>query len=95
MNKLLIALLMLPALAQAEVIAITKNKGGGMIVLTNEACREAGYRLAYSQMDGMPTLLGCYGTDNQFIHIQWYDGELRSYPYNGWTIIKKDTKGTM
>ena len=94
MNKLLLALLLLPMIVKAEAIAETRNSGGGKIVLTNEACNQKGFKLAYTMMNGASTLLGCWGMDSSFIHIRWYDGDLRSYPLEGW-IILKNTQPTM
>lgn len=72
--------------ANAKVIAESANKGGGKLVLTDEFCNDNKNRLAYSQMSGMPTLLGCWANDDSFIHIRWYDGDLRSYTYDTWII---------
>ena len=88
MNKLLIALLLLPLVATAKPIAETNNQGGGRIVLTNDKCNDPNFKLAYSQMNGASTLLGCWGMDNTFIHIRWYDGDLRSYPIEGFRMIE-------
>ena len=81
-----VALLAFCLSAQAKVIAELVNKGGGKIVITNEACRQAGYKLAYTQMDGAQTLLGCWSMDDSFIHILWYDNDLRSYPLEFWVL---------
>ena len=83
-----IALLALCFTAQAKAIAESNNKGGGKIVLTDETCRQKGYRLAYTQMNGYPTLLGCWSMDNSFVHIMWYDNDLRSYPIDTWNLIE-------
>jgi hypothetical protein len=88
MNKLLCALLLLPLVATAKPIAETNNQGGGRIVLTNDKCNDPNFKLAYSQMNGASTLLGCWGMDNTFIHIRWYDGDLRSYPIEGFRMIE-------
>jgi hypothetical protein len=89
MKKVIIALALFSATAQAEVIAYTSNKGGGKIVITSELCRDNKNLLAYSQTNDSPTLVGCWTNDQSFIHIQWYDSELRSYDYEGWTVVKK------
>lgn len=89
MRSIIVALLLIALPAQAEVIAFTYNKNGGKMVITTEICRDGKNRVAYSQSDGMPTLLGCWVNDESFIHIQWYDQELRSYPYEGWQMVKK------
>lgn len=90
-KALLIALLLAPLMANAKVIAETGNKNGGRIVLTDESCRDSRYKLAYSMSSGNPTLLGCWTSDESFIHIQWYDNDLRSYPYDGWVLKNPKT----
>ena len=89
MRKLLIALAMLPALAQAEALFETTNKGGGKIVLTDEYCNDNRYRLAYATHPDIETQMGCWTADNSSIHIKWYEGELRSYNYSGWVDLRK------
>ena len=48
MIRLLLALLMIPAIGKAEVLFETTNKGGGKIVLTDEYCNDGKHRLAYA-----------------------------------------------
>lgn len=91
MRKLLIALAMLPALAQADVIMETANKGGGKIVLTDEYCNDSRFRIAYTMTPETETVFGCWTADDSFIHIKWDGGRLRSYDYSGW-IVKKNKK---
>lgn len=79
--------------ANAKTIAESKNKGGGKIVLTDEICSDNKNLLAYSQVANASTLLGCWLTDDNFIHIRWDDGDLRSYPYNAW--VMKPLKPTL
>jgi hypothetical protein len=83
---LLIALLLAPLVVDARVLMETKNRGSGKMVLTDEPCRNEGYNLAYSVSSNTSTLLGCYTYDESFVHIQWYDGDLRSYPFEVWTV---------
>ena len=85
-KALLIALLLAPLMANAKVIMETNNKNGGKIVLTDELCRDSRYHLAYAMSPSMSTLLGCWTADDSFVHIQWYDNDLRSYPYEGWVV---------
>lgn len=95
MNKLLTVLLIgLSLTANAKTVAELPNKGGGRIILTDETCRQKGFKLAYSQMEGASTLLGCWGMDSQFIHIMWYDGDLRSYGLEYWRLTN-ETKPTL
>ena len=95
MRKLLIALLMVPVLANAEAMFEILNQAGGKIVLTDEYCRDGSHKLAYSMMPGYSTLLGCWSADSQYVHIGWYDNDLRSYPINTWTYIGKNKKPTL
>lgn len=74
--------------AQAKAVAELNNKGNGKIVITDESCRQKGFKLAYTQMSGYPTLLGCWSMDNRFVHIMWYDNDLRSYELEFWNLIE-------
>jgi hypothetical protein len=90
MNKLLIALLLVSSAANAEVLFQLTNKAGGQIVLTDELCKNKKNKLAYSTSNGMTTLLGCWTADDSFIHINWYDSDLRSYSYDGWVDVRSN-----
>lgn len=79
----------LPIIGNAKPVAEIRNQGGGKIVITDEFCNDGKFKLAYSQMNGASTLLGCWGMDNSFIHIRWYDGDLRSYPLESWQLINE------
>ena len=95
MNKLLAILIIgLSLSANAKTIAELPNKGGGKIILTDNNCRTKGYKLAYTQMDGASTLLGCWTSDNSFVHILWYDNDLRSYGLEYWQLTN-DVKPTL
>jgi len=94
MSKLLIALLIVSSTVQAESLFETYNKAGGKIVLTDELCRDNKHKLAYSMMDGADTLLGCWSADSSYVHIGWYDGSLRSYPYGIWNYTAKTKPNT-
>jgi hypothetical protein len=94
MNKLLIALLIVSSSANAQALFQLNNNAGGKIVLTDELCRNKSNKLAYSTSNGMSTLLGCWTADDSHIHVQWYDSDLRSYPYEGWVDIRT-TKSSM
>lgn len=89
MKNLLLAALLVALPAHSEALFETTNKAGGRIVLTDEYCRDGAHKLAYSMMPNYPTLLGCWTADSQYVHIGWYDGDLRSYPYTGWVDVRK------
>lgn len=81
------AILSLPC--HAQTIAESVNKGGGKMVLTNEKCNDKKNYLAYSYMNGQPNLWGCWAYDDSGIHIRWYDGDFRTYPYDYWILNEK------
>lgn len=92
---LLAAVLMVITLnAQAKVIAEMYNKGGGKIVITNDLCNDNTNFLAYTTSGSIGTLVGCWNYDDSFVHIRWYDGDLRSYPMELW-VVKKKFKGDL
>lgn len=77
----------------AKTIGETNNGSGGKIVITNELCNDNKHYLAYSYANGQPNLFGCWVHDDSGIHIRWYDGDIRTYPYQYWKI--QDTKPTL
>lgn len=88
-SKVLVGMLLAVSVAQAEPIAETKNMGGGKIVLTNDKCDNGTSYIAYSVMPNRSTITGCWANDDEYIHIRWSDGDLRSYPYSGWYMLNK------
>ena len=94
MIRLLLTLLMIPAMGKAEALFETSNKGGGKIVLTDEYCNDGKHRLAYATHPDIDTQMGCWVADNSHIHIRWYGGSLRSYDYSGW-IDKRPVKSSL
>jgi hypothetical protein len=93
MRKLLIALLFVSGVAQAEAKFVMNNNAGGKIILTDEPCNNGTHKLAYSTSPKNETLQGCWGADSSFVHIRWYTNDLRSYPIADWRLI--DVNGTM
>ena len=80
--------------AEAKVIAEMTNRGGGKIVITNDLCNDNKNYLAYTTSNEIGTMMGCWAYDESFIHIRWYDGDLRSYPIEAW-VLKEKIKGTL
>ena len=79
--------------ASAESIAYLANKGGGRIVITDEACSNQKGKIAYTT-GNTDTILGCWFLDDLYVHIVWSDdGKLRSYPLENWTLMPKKTPG--
>lgn len=96
MYKLLVVIGLAVSLnVQAKSVLEANNNGGGKMVLTNEYCNDKVHKLAFSQINNAPTLLGCWVGDGQFIHIRWYDNDLRSYPYDIWRVIDNTVNPTM
>jgi hypothetical protein len=81
--------------AQAKPIMHTANTGGGRIVLTDEECRTGTGKLAYATHPSTATQIGCWLADDVAIHIQWEGSELRSYTYDGWTVLNNKKKSTL
>jgi hypothetical protein len=96
MNKLLVVIGLVMSLnVQAKAVVEAANQGGGKLVLTDEFCNDNQHKLAYSQTNTTSTLFGCWTGDGKFIHIRWYDGDLRSYPYEIWQVINNPMTPTM
>jgi hypothetical protein len=96
MKTLLIALGLVVSVstAEAKIIAETNNNGGGKMVITDEKCRDNVNLLAYSVHPKTSTLFGCWLHDDNYIHIKWYDNDIRSYPIESWQL-KVQPKATM
>jgi len=88
MKKLLIALLILPTIALADVWT-TQNNAGGQIVLTDRPC--IGYPKLMEMYTRMPTgetLSGCWAFYDGFIHVV-YQGETNQHTYTPQAFIKQ------
>jgi hypothetical protein len=93
MKILALAMVAVMSSASAESIAYLANKGGGRIVITDEACSNQKGKIAYTTGDSN-TILGCWFIDDLYVHIVWADdGKLRSYPLENWTLMPKKTPG--
>ncbi len=94
MRILALALVAAVSSVSAESIAYLTNKGGGRIVITDEACSNPQKgKIAYTT-GNTDTILGCWFIDDLYVHIVWADdGKLRSYPLENWTLMPKRTPG--
>jgi hypothetical protein len=100
LKRLLVLALLLPAIAQAGVIATSPNEGGGKIVLTDEVCKHEGktykgLNRIYSYTSKGLNAEGCYGIEDDTVVVIWYtDGvEKRRYPASSFTLTpKKSTR---
>jgi hypothetical protein len=81
---LLVALLTLSLNVSAAVVAETVNQGGGTIALTDVKCAKVPSTfVAYTYISSGQSLLGCWTSEGGRVFIQWNDGDLRSYPIDG------------
>jgi hypothetical protein len=88
MKRLLFALLLVGS-AQAATVAMMKNNADGLIVLSDAQCKGSKTYVAYATADNSPTMFGCWFMDEQFIHINWNQAGVRSYPVQNWTVKAK------
>jgi hypothetical protein len=47
--------------------------------------------IAYVLSNNSETIMGCWSSDSMAVHVLWSGQYFRSYDYNGWTIVKKDS----
>lgn len=103
MRKLLVCLLFVPMLSQAETIATMPNAAGGKIVLTNEVCKYSGktydsLRRMYNYSESGYTAEGCYAIEDETITSIWInkDGSTSKmrYPAQNFTIKQKTSGST-
>lgn len=91
MKRNLIALtLLFCTTANAEAIMWCLNKDGNKIVLTDESCTSSG-KIAYILSNTSETIIGCWTNDSIAIHVLWSSKYMRSYDYEGWTVVKKES----
>lgn len=89
-RKLLALSLLFSVTAQAEAIMWTLNTEGNKIVLTDELCSNKKAMVAYIVSQKDETITGCWTNDSLSIHVMWSGKYLKSYDYNGWTVVKKE-----
>ena len=87
LSALLLALFSITA--QSEAIMWCLNKDGNKIVLTDESCAKSG-KIAYILSNTSETVIGCWTNDSIAIHVLWSSKYMRSYDYEGWTVVKKE-----
>jgi hypothetical protein len=46
--------------------------------------------IAYVLSNTAETITGCWTHDSMAVHVVWLGQYVRSYDYEGWTIIKKE-----
>ena len=92
MKRNLIALtLLFCTTANAEAIMWCLNENGNKIVLTDELCSNKKSMIAYITGQTGETITGCWSSDSISIHVMWSGQYLKSYDYQGWTIVKKNS----
>lgn len=101
MRKLLVSLLFVPILAQAEAIATMPNKGQGKIVLTNETCKYDGKSYpnlsrAYNYTSEGYGTEGCYSVEDDTVVVIWNvsgSPQKMRYSLDNFTLTKKSRGG--
>lgn len=96
MKKLLIALMLVAGVAQAETVATLPNQAGGKIVLTNEVCKDpstgevySSLRRCYNYGASGNTSEGCYFVEDESVVVVWVNTSGRSksrYPLVNFTF---------
>lgn len=92
MKKLLLALMLVSSMAQADTFATLPNNAGGKIVLTDETCKlgEKVYEKlnrAYNYGSSGYTSEGCWTTEDETIIVIWVDTNTKMrYPMGNFTL---------
>lgn len=89
MKRLLLALALIATSSLANTIATSKNEAGGLFVLTDVPCKGTKSFIAYTTAQNSATGFGCWFMDDEFIHIDWKQVGIRSYPIQNWSIKVK------
>jgi hypothetical protein len=90
MKKILILISLVCGLANAATIATSPNNSGGQMILTDIKCKKSGF-VAYTTVPNGKTGFGCYFWDDNYIHVEWDEAGVMSYPYSSWTFKAKTT----
>lgn len=97
-KSLLLSLLLVCGLVNAEVVAEASNTGGGKIVLTDEICKDYKtgkvydqLRRSYTYIPSGATTNGCWAIDGETVLFVFDDGDVRRYPVHLFVI--KNNKG--
>jgi len=70
------------------------NQAGGSIALTDIKCTTVKDTfVAYANHSNGKSLLGCWASDEDNVFIRWSDGDIRSYPVEGFNMKKKLVQG--
>ena len=92
MKKLLILAALVCGTAQADTVAIMRNNGGGIMVLTDlqtPECRSF-VGAVYTMTSRNETLWGCWFSDDLMVHVRWSDGDTRAYPVSGFEVHQRN-----
>jgi len=106
MKKLLIALLLISGVANAETVATLPNQAGGKIVLTNETCKDpatgeiySALRRAYNYSSAGGSSEGCWLLEDETIVVVWVNSngsrDRSRYPLANFTIKKTGNRSTL
>ena len=92
MKKLLIALMLVSGMAQADTFATLPNNAGGKIVLTDETCKlgEKTYEKlnrAYNYGSAGYTSEGCWMVEDETVVVVWVNSKDKMrYPIANFTL---------
>ena len=83
-RRLLLVLAIACSPAMADIAGYLQNRSGGLIVLTDQPCKNNTSYIAYTQSPRSSTEFGCWSSDKIMVHVLWNDGDVRSYPLSYW-----------
>jgi hypothetical protein len=92
MKKLLLSLLFINSLVQAEILATAPNRANGLMYFTDTHCSGKGayWKVIYSTFNGGSTTFGCWIYDSGMIHILWSDTQSTIViPASDLTLVNK------
>ncbi len=85
-------LVLFSSICYASPVMYTKNKGGGLIVLTDEPCYNAKMNKVYSFLESNYKIEGCYALKNGNVDVKWKSGLNVIFSLEIFTMIQKDVK---
>lgn len=81
--------------AQADVVAVSTNKAGGLLLLTDIPCRENGNSRVFmsTQSDGANVIYGCAsGISEDLMLVMWDNGGSSVFPFSSFKSYTRAKK---
>ena len=96
MKKLLLSLLLVAGIANAEILATLQNRAGGIMYFTDTKCPTQSnpyWKIIYSTLSGGGTVWGCWLYDSGMVHVRWENGNTSAFDSRELTLTNRKSRG--